>query len=248
MAAGAAAARLPPLSDDIRRNDSSLHDPELQDIFVWRREALEYWIACGKQMHEMEHSQVIFGWVAFRAIISQGKMINFYLKKREELMAPNLTDEVKDGLYAHAYMALAAVYLTRLWSFNNIILGKPMFDAGPNLLATLRDILEKSDRMPGGQSFHRYNRARLWAFYVGAFGEQLNATLKTPEIDPCQQWFNKKLAEQAYITDVKEWNEAKDVFKGFLYTDHLPPHGSTWFGKTLKLNEGMKPVAYGLIS
>ena len=234
MAAGVAAASMPPLSEDVESNDPSLDDPELQEIFTSRRKAMEHWVSSAKQEQEVEHSQLILAWIAFRAVIYQGKMINYYLKKKEELTALNLTEQMKDRLYAHVYLALAAVYISRIWSFNNAVLGTPMFDAGPNILAKLRETLEESDRLPGSPTFHQYNHARLWAFYVGAFGEQLDATAGRTKGDPSEQWFNTKLAEQAYITEVTTWERARDIFKGFLHTDLLPPSGSTWFRKTLE--------------
>lgn len=233
MAAAAAAASLAPLSEDVERNDPSIDDTELQEIFTNRRKGMEHWVSSATQEHEVEHSQIILAWIVFRGVISQGKMIKFYLKKEEELSTPNLTEDKKDRLYAHIYIALAAVYMTRLWSFSNTVLGVPLFDAGPNILAKLRTTLEDSDRLPGGPTFHQFNNARLWAFYVGAFGEQLDAMTGRSKRDPYKQWFNMRLAEQAYITDVKTWKQAREIFRGFLYTDLLPPNGETWFPKTI---------------
>jgi hypothetical protein len=242
MAEAAAAASLPTLSEDVIHNDPSIDDPELQEIFTARRQGLYHWVSSATQMKEVENSQIILAWIVFRAVISQGKMIKYYLKKNAELEATNSGEEKEDGQYAQVYLALAAIYLTRLISFNNTVLGTPMFDAGPNILARLRERLEDSDRLPGGLSFHRYNNARLWAFYVGAFGEQLNATMKKTEEEPCEQWFNRKLAEQAYIMDALRWEQAREIFKGFLYTDLLPPSGATWFDKTLKAHEAISPT------
>ena len=234
MAAAAAAASLAPLSEDVNRLDTSIDDPELREIFISRRESMEHFVSSASQEREVEHSQIILAWIVFRAVIAQGKMINYYLKRTEDLSSPNVTEQMKDQLYAQMYLALAAIYIARLWSFNNAVLGTPMFDANPNIAQRLRETLEESDRLPGGPTFHQYNRARLWAFYVGAFGEQQDFHLERTKEDPCKQWFNIKLAEQAYITDVTTWKQARDIFKGFLHTDLLPPNGSVWFKKTLQ--------------
>ena len=241
MAAMAAAANLAPLSEEVNRLDPSIDDPELREIFVSRRESMEHFVSSARQEREVEHSQIILAWIVFRAVIAQGKMINYYLKKQEELEQPDVTEQAVDRLHAQIYLALAAVYLARLWSFNNAVLGTPMFDANPTIAAKLRETLQKSDRMPGGPTFHQFNHARLWAFYVGAFGEQQDFDLGRSKAEPCKQWFNRKLAEQSYITDVTTWEQAKSVFKGFLHTDLLPPNGSIWFGKTLEANQSLKP-------
>ena len=236
MAATAAAAHLAPLSEEVNLLDSSIDDPELRAIFISRRESMEHFVSSASQEREVENSQLILAWIVFRAVIAQGKMINYYLKRKEELEQPDITEQVMDCLYAQIYLALAAIYIARLWSFNNPVLGTPMFDANPNIAARLRKTLEESDRSPGGPTFHQYNHARLWAFYVAALGEQQDFDLGRTKEDPCKQWFNRKLADQSYITDVTTWEQAKSVFKGFLHTDLLPPNGSTWFGTTLEAN------------
>ena len=243
MAAAAAAANLAPLSEEVNRLDSSVDDPKLREIFISRRESLEHFVSSASQEREVEHSQLILAWILFRAVIAQGKMINYYLKKSRDLVESNAAEEAIDRLYAQIYLALAAIYIARLWSFNNAVLGTPMFDANPNIAAKLRETLEASDRLPGGPTFHQYNHARLWAFYVGAFGEQQDFDFGRSKDDPSKQWFNRKLAEQSYITNVKTWERAKNVFKGFLHTDLLPPNGSTWFSKTLEINRSLNPYA-----
>ena len=239
MAAGAAAASLPPLSDDVGKNDPSINDLELQEIFTGRRETMQYWVASAQQEQEVEHSLLILAWIAFRAVISQGKLVNYYLKKVEDLKRRNLTDKQKNHLYTQTYLALAALYMTRLWSFNNAVLGIPMFDAGPQILARLQEIMRESDRPSGGPVFHQYCHARLWPFYVGAFGEQLNATMKNNTDDPCTQWFNRKLAKQAHLTGITTWDQASQIFRGFLHTDMLPPNGSTWFERTVQTHRSI---------
>ena len=230
MAGAAASVSLPPLSENVNSTDPSIDDPELREIFIGRRISSEHWIASAQQKHEVEHSQIILAWILFRAVVSQGKMINYYLKKREELQSSSPSEKIMDQIHAHIYLTLAAIYITRRWSFNNAVLGVPMFDATPTISRKLREALESSDRLPGGPTFHQYNRARLWALYVGAFGEQQDFQLGRTKKDPCKEWFNTKLAEQAYVVGVTTWEEARDIFRGFLYTGMLPPRwrGLVW--------------------
>ena len=233
MAAAAAEKLLPPLSADIQRLDPCIQDSDLMSIFIARREAIELWMASRAMKEEAQHSQLVFLWLLFRAALTQGKLVNFYLRQKSEMEASNLDDKIMDQLYAHQYIALAAIYYTRIWSFDITVLGNPMFHAGPGILHKLREVLEASDRFPGGQSFHKYNNARFWALYVGALGEQINAAHAKDPVDPARGWFNMKLAEQAFVTDAAKWEEARDILKGFVYNDHLPPHVSTWFENTL---------------
>lgn len=233
IAAGAAEKLLPPVSEDVNRLDPCLTDPDLRSIFIARRESMELWMASRARKEEAEQSQLVFLWLLFRATLTQGKLINFYIRQKAKLEASDLADEDKDHIHALQYIALAAIYLTRIWSFNNTVLGKPMFDAGPGILSSLRSVLEKSDRWPGGPTFHKYNNARFWALYVGALGEQINAKHAKDPYDAARGWFNSRLAEQAYVTDVTKWQRARDVLKGFVYNDHLPPHLEMWFERSL---------------
>ena len=242
MAAAAAEKLLPPLSADVNRLDPSIRDADLTSIFIARRETMELWMAARARQEEAEHSQLVFLWLVFRAVLTQGKLVNFYLRQQEKMTALNLNQETMDHLYAQQYIALAAIYLTRIWSFNNTVLGKPMFDAGPGILERLREVLELSDRVPGGPTFYRYNNARFWAIYVGTLGEQISAGHAKIPVDPTRQWFNVKLAEQAYATELTSWEAAREVLKGFVYNDHLPPHLSTWYDKNLATNG---PYPYG---
>ena len=232
QAAAVAAAYLPPLPDTLNQLDPSVDDPTLQHVFVDRRETAYLFISSATQKQEIPQSTLVLAWIAYRAIVSQGRMITFFLEKKGRLVAPNLTEEAKDSLYAYQYTALAALYITRHWSFSNSILGEPMFRAAPKILAALREVLEQSDRWPGGPSFHKYNNARLWALYVGAVGEQVLGKQSSGSAFS-EMWFHRKMAEQAYVLDVTTWDAAKTIFMGFLYTELIPPNGKDWFEKTL---------------
>jgi hypothetical protein len=228
MAAAVAEKLLPPLSAEVNKVDACITDERLKAILVARRETTELWMTSRARTEEAEHSQLVFLWVLSRAVVLQGKLVNHYLAQKAKVSE---SEEEMDHIYAQQYIALAAIYLTRIWSFDVTVLGQPMFDAGPNILRRLRRLLEQSDRWPGGPSFHKYNNARFWALYVGALSEQLAAG--HTKMKPERQWFNAKLAEQAYICDVEHWQAAREVLKGFVYNDHLPPHISTWFDRTL---------------
>ena len=232
QAATLAAAYLPSLPDDWNLLDPAIDNLTLQKLFIDRRETAYLFISSAAQKEEIPQSTLVLAWITYRAIVSQGRMITFYLSKKGRLAAPGLTDEAKDGLYAHQYIALAALYITRHWSFSNNVLGEPMFRAGPNIIAALQDILERSDCWPGGPSFHKYNNARLWALYVGAVGERVNSRQAT-DADLTKMWFHRRMAEQAYVLNVTTWDAAKTIFMGFLYTDLIPPSGKEWFEKTL---------------
>jgi hypothetical protein len=247
MAVKVAAQVYPPLPDSVYYTDPCVDDLELQDVFNRRREGMTYFNMSATQKGETPHAPLLFGWIAFRGQITQAMTMKYHLQKMEDLKVPDHTEAVRDRLYTQAYLSLAKIYIARLHSMNQAVLGVPMFNANPNILARLRRLLEESDRLPGGPSFHKYNNARLWALYIGAFGEQHEYLAKRTKAEPTEQWFNLRLAEQCYIMDVRSWAQAKPIFEGFLQNEILPPNGAMWFDRTISRQVevaamGAKPI------
>ncbi|RMD42593.1 hypothetical protein DV735_g2530, partial [Chaetothyriales sp. CBS 134920] len=221
-------------SAELIQLDPSLYATELASIFLARQQTMHLWMAVQAIKEEAEQAPLVTLWLIFRAVLSQGKLINLYLKLQQQV-AIESDEDMLDQLYAQQYLALAAIYLTRLWAFNNTVLGKPMFDAGPGILSRLRNVLEASERWPGGPTFHFYKNARIWAAYVGALGEHFNAMHSITLLDPATMWFNRQFARLALASNITTWTGIRKVLQGFIYNDQHPPHLSTWFERTVRL-------------
>ncbi|RMZ78342.1 hypothetical protein DV738_g3866, partial [Chaetothyriales sp. CBS 135597] len=219
---------------DMSQLDPSLYGTELAPIFLARQQTMALWMAIQARKEEAEQSPLIALWLIFRGVLSQGKLVNMYLKLQEQVSMESDQDTL-DQLYAQQYLALAAIYMTRMWALNNTVLGKPMFDAGPGILSRLRNVLEASESWPGSPTFQFYKNARIWAAYVGAVGEHFNATHSITLLDPATMWFNRKFANLALASNITTWTGVRNILQGFIYNDQHQPHLSSWFERTVQL-------------
>ena len=101
-----------------------------------------------------------------------------------------------------------------------------------NIIPALKKAMIRSDLGSDGLDAMVNSRMRLWALYVGAFAEQhLGRVFKmrTPDLTSEDRWFTNELFLQARRMNLLVWSDLRQVLRGFLYSDSLEPHGSTWF-------------------
>ncbi|EXJ69667.1 uncharacterized protein A1O5_06738 [Cladophialophora psammophila CBS 110553] len=207
--------------------DPSVDSEELQFWFKSRQEQLQIYGQRNAEGNLFLDVPVVMTWFLSKAYIFHGRMINHYLRSKEQFLCPDLKREIKDHLFAQQFMALAAIYLTRgpNFNFNPTVLGIPMFD-GAIIAHTLRALLEHSEVSSQRPSWKKYINARLWAFYVGALPEQANAS---KEFIPEAQWFTVHLVRLASTLGIVSWHTLRQILRAFLYSDILMAQGSEWF-------------------
>jgi len=228
----AAAQALPSLSAaSTTFLDPSIDSDGLRSLFIMRREATIVWWQSSLNRETPRASPLVMNWLLSRNLISQGRLINHYLDTTERY---NDSGGLQlDHLCTQAYLSLAALLWTRAGSTNPVVCGAPLFDAEPNILRYLRSALARSEITLNPSQLAKYANARLWALYVGAGVEQAQAKAG---VDPSKGWFNSRLAKQAKLMGLLSWQQVRQVLEGFLYSDHLRPHGSQWFWKTMGAN------------
>lgn len=224
--------------------DSSIEDEKLRDILVWHRELMEF-VGVVTRDASVTNS-LTWPFLSSRATCGQARLVDHSLDqvalvksnddtRHQPLDKVRESIAVQDAAWISAYTALAALYWTRAVSrIENISVGRTstgpvstIYEAGPTILAAMKNALIASE---ASHDLKR-DRIRLWALYVGALGEQTNSG---ESLDACKSWFNVHFAKQARAMKLLAWNEVKEPLKGFLYTDHLRPHGSQWFFKIMR--------------
>lgn len=141
-----------------------------------------------------------------------GKLINNYLDAAE---VPD--DPV---LQMQAYISLTALLWMRAVSrIDNVkIIGSTrIFAANVNIIDKLKSMLANDISEP------IHSRIKLWVLYTSACVE-LSLGKSTFE----NSWLIKTFISQSHRLGLRSWAEAKEILQGFLYTELLPPTGSTW--------------------
>lgn len=140
---------------------------------------------------------------------------------------------------ALAYACLAAIHWTRhAIKIENVPIGQDedesnkirVFNAGKTILPTLRQTLIKTDLVSMNRDATQNARVRLWALYVGAMAEWTDV-----QPSPTGKWFSGHFATQARNMGLILWSDVRKVLRGFLYSDHLRPHGSEWFAEACRI-------------
>jgi hypothetical protein len=139
--------------------------------------------------------------------------------------------------YTKAYTCLAALWWSRcLLKMENAPTGpaSAIFNASEKIIPALKNALIQSSLHSDGLDDLTNGRARLWALYVGAVAEQhigIGRVSRTGR--PClgmeESWFVGELQAQAKKMHLLTWSDLRRVLQGFLYSDGIQPHGSTWF-------------------
>ena len=134
--------------------------------------------------------------------------------------------------HSEAYTCLAALWWTRyLKKEENVPAGpaSTIYNAGDRILPTLKTVLMQSELISNGLESLTHGRVRLWALYIGSLSEQRTRIATRPVLPPDNDWFTRELMSQARKMHLRVWGEVREVLQGFLYSDGLEPHGSTWF-------------------
>jgi hypothetical protein len=146
------------------------------------------------------------------ATITMGRLINHYMDVAEELDDPSSQIQ--------AYITLTTLLWMRAVSrIDNVkISGKTrIFAANGSIIDRLKDILANDITDPA------HAKIKLWVLYTSACVEVSlgNATLQ-------DSWLVQTFIRQSRELALRSWAEVKDILQGFLYTELLPPTGSSW--------------------
>jgi hypothetical protein len=240
-----ARSHLPPLQPTVANGvDPSIEDEKLRAIFVLFRELLEWFVMI--TIDPSKANTLTWPFLTSRTTTGQARLVDYYL---DQMSIVKSLDDVRchtpakvhaslaaqDSAWISACTALAALYWTRAISKNeNIAVGRTstgpvgtIYEAGPTILTKIRSALTASDESLES----KHNKARLWASYVGALADQSNTQGR---LDADKSWFNIRFARQAKAMGLFTWNEVKENLTGFLYADHMKPHGSQWFFKAMR--------------
>jgi hypothetical protein len=208
------ARELPPAQElSIGTLDASISNKTLRDLFVCRREISAVWMYL--TANGIMHSLLLGVWFAVRSILQSASLVHYYLDTIDATRSPP-TDPNK--LRAQSYLALAALYFSRITRFSPTINGVRLYDAGPVISTQLRLLL-----MQGEEECSRFQNARLWALYVGAQAEQMPLRNR-PE--PTTAWFNTNFAVQARRMGLLSWQAVRVILERFIFSDLLQPHPS----------------------
>lgn len=220
----AATAEMPNL-DEVHAQviDPSVESDFLKQIFTTRREHVEVW---KQRVTSPGISPLMYAWLATDNSIHQGQLVKHALDAMD--MAEKASSENAGGLWAEAYLSLASLYWIRCIGGSMIVRGVDIYDAQRPILEKLRISLRRADETQTAKDRSKYQHAKLWTLFVGAQTEQ---SWRRPG------WFNKSLVALGKEMGVVSWTALREILNGFLYTDMLPPHGSTWYEKTIRQGE-----------
>jgi hypothetical protein len=240
-----ARSHLPPLQPTVVSGvDPSIEDEKLRAIFVLFRELLEWVVMI--TVDPSKANALTWTFLTSRTTTGQARLVDYYL---DQISLVKSLDDVRyhtptkvhaslaaqSSAWISVCIALAALYWTRAISKNeNIAVGRTstgavgtIYEAGPAILAEIKSALTASDETLES----KHDKSRLWVSYVGAMAEQSNTKGR---LDADKSWFNVRFARQAQAMGLFTWNEVKEALTGFLYADHMRPHGSQWFFKAMR--------------
>lgn len=170
-------------------------------------------------------------------LLCTGRLVTFYLAHYTEAGAPKPT--VRRDEHAQVCACLAALHWTRAAAkIDSMPVGASRFyAAGPLILSRLREALALAPTLSANGDDEEEeedvsgSRLRFWVLSVGAFAEQTGFARSGAGVKGQVDWFTAELAKQAARMGIFSWQQAREILSGFLYTDVLTPHGSTWFSK-----------------
>ena len=213
---GMAAAEMPNF-DDIHAEeiDPSVESDFLHQVFITRREHVEVW---KQRTTAAGISPLMYAWLATVNSIHQGQLIKHALDAMD--MAERVSAGSAGRLWAEVYLSLAGLYWIRSIGGSMIICGVDIYDSQRPILEKLRMALTNAKESQTKAHAAKYENARLWALFIGAQAEQ---GWKRPG------WFCDNLFLHGKQMGLDTWASVQEVLKRFLYTDMLPPHGSSWY-------------------
>lgn len=230
--------------------DESIDDGKLKDIIVKLRQGLVLFLSTASAPGHFPFDLKFY--MRNLVTISICRLVNHYLDAERTWRSYKGSVAWESTLIGHAHVQAFASLAIILWlrsiaRVNNIkVTGSSVpLDANEVLMTRLRESLIASQWMTLDHTQQtKYGSIRLWAFYVGAYIEQLRAEASgTIDLeDVSNKWFNRKLVLQASAMGLVSWDEVRQRLAKILYTDVLTPHGSRWFAKTR--SEGVSMTTY----
>jgi hypothetical protein len=212
----------------LRIVDPSIENGKLRDIFIELRKTSE--VLKWAMSSPPNATGDTFAWPMVHSHVCIGRLMSHYAD------VTSSTKETLSGFFGwrenvEACICLAAVYWTRCcFGVEAVRIGSWLpgggavtHDTGWRLLPRLRRILALDEE----PTTNPYERVRLWALYVGALAEQ-RGSLLSPEIEE-KDWFTQNFVRQASKQGLYSWQDAEQVLRGFLHSQHIQPDGSTWF-------------------
>lgn len=167
----------------------------------------------------------MYAWLATDNSIHQGQLLKHDLDVMD--MAENALKEDSRRIWTRAYLSLASLYWIRSVGGWMIIRGIDIYDAQRSILEKLRTSLTRAAEMQTASDQLKFRNARLLALFVGAQAEQSWR---------CPGWINDNLRRLVKDLNLFSWTAFRTILEGFLYTDMLPPHGSTWYEQSINAN------------
>lgn len=228
--------------------DPCIKTHPLRGIFALNRQLIEI---CSRPLTFNPSSgldaNACFIYVGSMSHIGMCKLVNHYLDltdggtlARSSTSSRNLT---QGQTYTEAAITLSAIYIIRLIGYEVKVNGINIRDASPTILSHLHSTLDLALKHLTPSEQQHYQGAYLWIFYIGAISEQL-APMKSDifarESDyevfretVSRRFYNRKFARQAFQMGLWSWAEVREVLKGFIYSDNVEPHGSSWLYRTI---------------
>jgi hypothetical protein len=208
--------------------DPSVENETLRDIFVelWKTSEVLKWAMSSPPNATGD----TFAWPMMYSHVCIGRLMNHYADATSSAKE-TVTDCFGRRENVEACICLAAAYWTRCcFGVEAVRIGSWLpgggavtHDTGWRLLPRLRRILALDE----GPTTNPYERLRLWSLYVGALAEQ-RGSLLSPEIEE-KDWFTQNFVRHASKLGLHSWQDAEQVLKGFLHSQHVQPDGSVWF-------------------
>lgn len=209
--------------------DQSIDRAELEDIFVEVRELNAASLTLASSTEPELRTYLTFQ-LPVGVLICTARFVNFYLDHCDD--SGQLKQSLSHQDYAQVSACLAGLHWTRTAAkFDSMPVGSSTFyAAGPLILSRLREALTLGDGLESHNG-EAESRLRFWILFVGAFSEQARTERARRESAEERGWFTTEFAKQAFTMRIFSWQQAREILSGFLYTDALKPHGSTWFWK-----------------
>lgn len=175
---------------------------------------------------------IIFGWVASRTLIDNGRLLNYYLDLKE--CRRDFSDLTAGIFYTRAAMVLAMLFSMRTVGHVAWIQGVNIREASRICAFQMHDMILKALQRSSPEERRRYQKARLWVLFLGALylQQQSLSRIRVPDLDRLR--YTELMVLECRIAAIKTWSQMHGLLVQFSYCDMLSPHGSTWFEQILR--------------
>lgn len=223
--------------------DASIEDKPLQTMFIQQREGLAVWRHGSEKADGL--TPAVFTWWCSNHLVKHTRLLKYALDTIDA--AKEAKGSQANVLQKNAYLALTAVYWTRLIAGDETLLGKEIYQTKKPLRSLTRELLEKERLRTEFTGSMQYANARLWALYVGAQAEHDQfGRLR----DASESWFSNEFCMHASRMNLSSWNVVRRILNGFLDCDIVQPHVSQFVPALLEKRtsplpfRGLGPVSF----